>query len=149
MTGLARRFGNKLIYGLCLLCGSIGYLSLAFCTAKISMIFPMIFIGIAWAGILAMPYAILSRAIDARSSGAYMGIFNFTVTIPQICMGLLGGVVVKILRGMIIPGGKEVYDTLDTVQKAHADRSVAVDMFIIAAVFMLIACIAVKFVKEK
>lgn len=149
MTGLARRFGNKLIYGLCLLCGSIGYLSLAFCTAKISMIFPMIFIGIAWAGILAMPYAILSRAIDARSSGAYMGIFNFTVTIPQICMGLLGGVVVKILRGMIIPGGKEVYDTLDTVQKAHADSSVAVDMFIIAAVFMLIACIAVKFVKEK
>ena len=96
-----------------------------------------------------MPYSILSRAIDARSSGAYMGIFNFTVTIPQICMGLLGGVMVSLLRGVLVPGGKAVYETLDTVSKAQADSTVAVGMFIIAAIFMAMGSIAVRFVKEK
>ena len=149
MTRLANTYGNKTVYALCLLCGAIGYASLAFCTGKVAMIFPMIFIGIAWAGVLAMPYSILSRAIDARSSGAYMGIFNFTVTIPQICMGLLGGVMVSLLRGVLVPGGKAVYETLDTVSKAQADSTVAVGMFIIAAIFMAMGSIAVRFVKEK
>ena len=149
MTNLAGKFGNKVIYGACLICGSIGYLTLAFFTGKVAMIIPMVFVGIAWAGVLAMPYAILSRAIDARSSGAYMGIFNFTVTIPQICMGLLGGVFVSLLRGFIVPGGKAVYETLDIVQKAQADSTVAMYMIIIAAVFMLLASISVIFVKEK
>ena len=149
MTRLANKYGNKTVYALCLLCGAIGYASLAFCTGKVAMIFPMIFIGIAWAGVLAMPYSILSRAIDARSSGAYMGIFNFTVTIPQICMGLLGGVMVSLLRGVLVPGGKAVYETLDTVSKAQADSTVAVGMFIIAAIFMAMGSIAVRFVKEK
>ena len=149
MTKLANKLGNKAVYSLCLLSGSIGYAALAFCAGKISMIFPMVFIGIAWAGVLAMPYAILSRAIDARSSGAYMGIFNFTVTIPQICMGLLGGLFVALLRGILVPGGKEVYEALDPVAKAQADSSVATGMIILAAVFMLLACIAVRFVKDK
>lgn len=149
MTRLAAKYGNKTVYALCLFCGAIGYAGLAFCTGKVAMIFPMIFIGIAWAGVLAMPYSILSRAIDARSSGAYMGIFNFTVTIPQICMGLLGGVMVSLLRGVLVPGGKAVYETLDTVSKAQADSTVAVGMFIIAAIFMAMGSIAVRFVKEK
>lgn len=149
MTNLAARLGNKTVYSLCLLCGALGYASLAFCTGKVAMIFPMVFIGIAWAGVLAMPYSILSRAIDARSSGAYMGIFNFTVTIPQICMGLLGGVMVSLLRGVLVPGGKSAYASLDLVSKAQADSSVAVGMFIIAAIFMAFGCIAVRFVKEK
>ena len=149
MTRLAAKYGNKTVYALCLLCGAVGYACLAFCTGKVAMIFPMILIGIAWAGVLAMPYSILSRAIDARSSGAYMGIFNFTVTIPQICMGLLGGVMVSLLRGVLVPGGKAVYETLDTVSKAQADSTVAVGMFIIAAIFMAMGSIAVRFVKEK
>ena len=149
MTRLATKYGNKTVYALCLFCGAIGYASLAFCTCKVAMIFPMIFVGIAWAGVLAMPYSILSRAIDARSSGAYMGIFNFTVTIPQICMGLLGGVMVSLLRGVLVPGGKAVYESLDVVSKAQADSTVAVGMFIIAAIFMALGSIAVRFVKEK
>ena len=56
---------------------------------------PMVGIGIAWAGILAMPYAILSRAVEPRHMGVYMGIFNFTITIPQIVIGLTGGAIVK------------------------------------------------------
>lgn len=46
-------------------------------------------------GILAMPYAILSRAVEPRRMGVYMGIFNFTITVPQIVIGLTGGAIVK------------------------------------------------------
>lgn len=56
---------------------------------------PDVGIGIAWAGILAMPYAILSRAVEPRRMGVYMGIFNFTITVPQIVIGLTGGAIVK------------------------------------------------------
>ena len=55
----------------------------------------MIAIGIAWASILAMPYAILAGSIPARKMGVYMGIFNFFIVIPQIINALIGGPIVK------------------------------------------------------
>ena len=85
----------------------------------------MIGVGIAWAGILAMPYSILSRAADAANMGAYMGIFNFTITIPQIFMGLTGGMIVR-----------------------HVFGSDASMMLMLAAVFMLLAAVSVAFIKE-
>ena len=108
---------------------------------------PMVFIGIAWAGILAMPYSILSRAIDARSSGAYMGIFNFTITIPQIVMGLIGGSIVGAVKNAILSGNN--YAALSAVEKVTVDSQAATWMIGIAALFMLLAAISVIFVKEK
>ena len=59
----------------------------------------MVAIGIAWASILAMPYAILAGSIPAKKMGVYMGIFNFFIVIPQIINALIGGPVVKYFDG--------------------------------------------------
>jgi maltose/moltooligosaccharide transporter len=147
MTRLSRKLGNKPVYAATLLCGAIGFIWLSFAQNQYWQMIPMLFIGIAWAGILAMPYSILSRAIDARASGAYMGIFNFTVVIPQICMGLLGGAMVSLIRNAAF--GKASYAMLDGAAKAAADSRIAAGIFIIAGIFMLLACVCVYFVKEK
>ena len=96
---IAAKFGNKAVYAACLLFGAAGFGSLLLIHDKYMMMLPMVGIGIAWAGILAMPYSILSREVDARNMGAYMGIFNFTITIPQIVIGLTGGIIVKWIFG--------------------------------------------------
>jgi maltose/moltooligosaccharide transporter len=59
----------------------------------------MILVGIAWASILAMPYAILAGSIQPKKMGVYMGIFNFFIVIPQIVNALIGGPIVKYLYG--------------------------------------------------
>ena len=63
------------------------------------LIFSMLGIGIAWASILAMPYAILAGSIPPRKMGVYMGIFNFFIVIPQIINALIGGPIVKYIYG--------------------------------------------------
>ena len=63
------------------------------------LILSMIGVGVAWASILAMPYAILAGSIPARKMGVYMGIFNFFIVIPQIINALIGGPMVKYLYG--------------------------------------------------
>lgn len=91
LTPLANKFGRKNTYALSLLAGGIGLISMIFITNKYMLILPMVGVGIAWASILAMPYAILSSSLPPRQTGVYMGIFNATITIPQIAAGLLGG----------------------------------------------------------
>ena len=125
MTQIAARYGNKTVYAATLACGALGFLGLSLIHNQYLLMLPMVGIGIAWAGILAMPYSILSRSIDANSAGAYMGIFNFTIVIPQICMGLLGGVIVK----YVFSGN-------------------AVAMLALAGALMLCAAVSVAFVKE-
>jgi len=66
------------------------------------LIFSMVGLGIAWAAILAMPYAILSAALPTNKMGVYMGIFNATITIPQIAAGLLGSLVLTLVGGQAI-----------------------------------------------
>lgn len=92
LTKLADKFGRKNTYMFSLVLGGIGLISTMFITDKNLLFVPMIGVGIAWAAILAMPYAILSSTLPARQTGVYMGIFNATITIPQIAAGLLGGV---------------------------------------------------------
>ena len=125
MTKLATRFGNKRVYATCLLFGVLGFAGLCLLKDKYALMIPMLGIGIAWAGILAMPYAILSRTVDPKRMGVYMGIFNFTITIPQIVIGLTGGVIVKYCFG-----------------------SNAVMMLALACVFMLLAAVSVVFIRE-
>jgi maltose/moltooligosaccharide transporter len=64
---------------------------------KEALVFSMICIGIAWASILSMPYAILAGSIQPKKMGVYMGIFNFFIVIPQIINALIGGLLVKYL----------------------------------------------------
>ena len=63
------------------------------------LMLPMIGVGLAWASILTMPYAILAGALPASRMGYYMGLFNFFVVIPQIVSGLLLGFFTKHLFG--------------------------------------------------
>jgi maltose/moltooligosaccharide transporter len=91
LTPLADKFGRKNIYMLSLIAGGIGLGSMMFITDKNLLFIPMIGVGISWAAILALPYAILSSSLPPRQTGVYMGIFNATITIPQIAAGLLGG----------------------------------------------------------
>ncbi|HPS24800.1 MAG TPA: MFS transporter [Bacteroidales bacterium] len=96
---MARKFSRKGTHAFCLIMGAAGFISFYFIKDYRLLILPMTGIGMAWAGILAMPYSILAGALPAHKMGVYMGIFNFFITIPQICNGLIGGVMVKHLYG--------------------------------------------------
>lgn len=97
MAKIANRFGRKATYMFSLLAGGLGLISLNFIKDKYGLIIPMIGVGIAWAAILAMPYAILSAALPSNKMGVYMGIFNASITIPQIAAGLLGGLLLTMV----------------------------------------------------
>jgi maltose/moltooligosaccharide transporter len=64
----------------------------------------MLGVGLAWASILAMPYAILTGSLPSRKMGTYMGIFNFFIVIPQILAASILGFFV---RGIF--GGESIY----------------------------------------
>ncbi len=97
ITPLANKFGRKNTYMASLIAGGIGLFMMRFITSKYGLIFPMIGVGIAWAAILALPYAILSSTLPPSKTGVYMGIFNATITIPQIAASLLGGIILSVV----------------------------------------------------
>ena len=102
ITPLANKYGRRNVYVVSLILGGLGLLSILFIKDKNLLFLPMIGVGIAWAAILALPYAILSSKLPAKQTGVYMGIFNATITIPQIAAGLLGGVLLSALGGTAI-----------------------------------------------
>jgi maltose/moltooligosaccharide transporter len=87
----ARMTSRKVVHTVCLIIGGLSLASVFMITKKEMLIIPMIGVGIAWASILTMPYAILAGALPARRMGYFMGLFNFFVVIPQIVSGLLLG----------------------------------------------------------
>ncbi len=101
---LARLTSRKWTHSISLICGAAGMLSLYFIKDPDFLILSMIGVGIAWASILAMPYAILAGSIPSGKMGIYMGIFNFFIVIPQIINGIFGGPMIK-----YIFGGQAIY----------------------------------------
>jgi maltose/moltooligosaccharide transporter len=96
---IAKKMGRKKTHTLSLIIGGLGLLSIYIMPNKDYLIFSMIAIGVAWASILAMPYAMLAGSIPAKKMGVYMGIFNFFIVIPQIINALIGGPIVKYVYG--------------------------------------------------
>ena len=92
---IAKKIGRKRTHSISLVIGGLGLLSIYIMPNENWLIVSMIGIGIAWASILAMPYAILAGSISAKKMGVYMGIFNFFIVIPQIINALIGGPLVK------------------------------------------------------
>lgn len=88
---LARAFGRKYTHMLCLLCGAIGLMSVIFIHSRYTLLLSMVGVGIAWASILSMPYAILAAVLPPNRTGVYMGIFNFFVVVPEIVASLFFG----------------------------------------------------------
>ena len=95
LTRLIRLTSRKTIYSLSLFIGGASYISTMFFTNQYFLLLSMVGIGMAWAAILALPYAILSGTLPAKRIGIYMGLFNLTVVIPQILSGLVGGSILK------------------------------------------------------
>jgi maltose/moltooligosaccharide transporter len=99
LPSIAKALSRKKTHAYSLFCGAIGLLSIYFFSDQNLLIISMILIGIAWASILAMPYAMLAGSISPRKMGVYMGIFNFFIVIPQIINGIIGGPLVKYAYG--------------------------------------------------
>ena len=88
MPGVAARLGRPQLHALSLAIGGLGLLSIPFIHTPNLLLLPMALFGIAWASILAMPYAILSVALPPGRVGVYMGIFNLFIVIPQMVYSL-------------------------------------------------------------
>jgi len=125
LPAIAKKIGRKTTHAVALTTGALGLLSIYFINDPMLLIAPMVAIGIAWASILAMPYAMLSGALPPAKYGIYMGLFNFFITFPQIINGIFGGPVIK-----------------------HLFDSQPIYALVISGVSLLLAAGAVIFVKD-
>ena len=123
---IADKVGRKRTHAICLFLGGLGLMSVYLCSAPWMLILSMVGVGIAWASILAMPYAILAGSLPLKKMGIYMGIFNFFITLPQIISALIGGPIVKYL-----------FDN-------HAIYAI-----VLAGIFMILASLSVSIVEDK
>lgn len=85
---------RKITHAICLVIGALGFSSFIWLPSGELLWLSMIGVGIVWASILSMPYAILSNALPAKKMGVYMGIFNFFIVIPQLVAASLLGLMV-------------------------------------------------------
>ena len=92
---IAKRLSKKVTHAIALCIGGLSLLSFLLFTDPHFLIIPMIGIGIAWGSILAMPYAMLASSIPPKRMGVYMGLFNMSITIPQIVSGVFSGLILK------------------------------------------------------
>lgn len=92
---LAARIGRVLTHVTCLVVGGFGLGSMFFFQDPQWLIASMVGLGVAWASLLTMPYAILSSVVPYRKMGVYMGVFNFFIVIPQIVAAAVLGLLVR------------------------------------------------------
>jgi maltose/moltooligosaccharide transporter len=92
---LARRIGRVRTHMVGLLCGALGYASFFMFSDPKLLLISEIGVGIAWASILAMPYAILASSLPQRKLGIYMGLFNVFVVVPQLLVATVMGSIMK------------------------------------------------------
>ncbi len=96
---LAESIGRRKAHLVCLWFGALGLASIPFIDDPQLLLVSMVGVGIAWAAILSLPYAMLSQAVPMRKMGIYMGIFNFFIVIPQILAASVLGILVRVLFG--------------------------------------------------
>lgn len=106
------RFRNiKLAYVVSLLIGAVGFASLYFVHNQYLMMLSLALVGPAWAAMLAIPFTLLTNALEGSPSmGTYLGLFNCTICLPQIIAALCGGTIMKITgcgqpAMMLVAGG--------------------------------------------
>lgn len=88
LPSIADKLGRRITHSICLLAGAAGLISVTFVTDKNMLFVCMTGVGIAWASILSMPYAMLGGVLPAGKIGIYMGIFNFFIVLPEIMASL-------------------------------------------------------------
>lgn len=123
---ISNKLGRKTTHAIALTIGAISLISIGFITNKNLLILPMVGVGIAWASILAMPYAMLAPNLPQNKMGVYMGIFNFFITIPQIVNALFSGLILK-----------------------YCFASNSVWMLVLSGCFLILGACSVMYIKEK
>jgi maltose/moltooligosaccharide transporter len=124
---LARKTSRRMAHAICLVCGAAGLLSILLLKDPTYLLGSMVGVGIAWASILSMPYAILTGALPPSKMGYYMGVFNFFIVIPQIvAAALLGFVIGRFFGGeaiyaLVIGGASLILAALLTLRVRDAD----------------------------
>ncbi len=93
---LARFRSRKLGYSLSLLIGAVGFISICYIQNKYLLCISYGLAGCGWAAMLAMPFTILTNALSGKNIGAYLGLFNCTICLPQIVAALVGGLILNI-----------------------------------------------------
>lgn len=96
---LAALTSRKIVHAIALTCGAAGLLSVWLIHSPWMLLLSMVGVGIAWASILSIPYAILSTALPSDRMGVYMGIFNFFIVIPEIVASLTFGPIIRTFFG--------------------------------------------------
>lgn len=97
---LAQRTNRKLTHSICLVLGALGFASIYLIQDPNLLLVSMVGVGIAWASILSMPYAILTGVLPADKMGYFMGVFNFFIVIPQlVAASILGALVRHLFQG--------------------------------------------------
>jgi maltose/moltooligosaccharide transporter len=107
---LEKATGIKGAYAISLLVGAIGFASIFFVSNQYILFVSYALIGAAWAAMLAIPFTILTNALQgSKSMGYYLGLFNCTICLPQIVAALLGGVILQFINesqsGMMVAAG--------------------------------------------
>lgn len=127
---LPRIGSRKFSYSLSLLLGAAGFIGIAFVTNPWLLFIPFLLIGCAWAAMLAWPFTILTNSLHGGNIGAYLGLFNCSITIPQIVGALVGGWLLSIFstEGQLAP---------------------QYVMMIIAGISLGIGALCVSFIREK
>lgn len=115
---------HKVIYSLSLLLGAAGFISTMFIKDQYLLFVSFLLIGCAWAAMLALPFTILTNSISGKNMGTYLGLFNGTICVPQICAAALGGLILPLL------GGSQV------------------NMLVLAGILLIIGALCVTMVKE-
>ena len=123
---VAKRLSKKVTHAMALSVGGISLFSFLIFSDPNYLIIPMIGIGFAWGSILAMPYAMLASSIPPKRMGIYMGLFNMSITIPQIVSGVFSGLILKYF---------------------FADNPIL--CIVMAGVAMFLGAISALFIKEK
>lgn len=94
---IAKKTSRKITHLIALVLGGIGLISIYFISDPNMLLISMVGVGVAWASILSMPYAMLSGALPAKKMGYFMGVFNFFIVIPQLVAATILGFMVKSL----------------------------------------------------
>ena len=99
MPALARRWGNVRLHFFCLVVGGVGLMSVGWVQDQYLLLVSMTGVGIAWASIVSIPYALIARDIPAKQMGIYMGLFNIFIVLPEIIAALGFGWVMSEVLG--------------------------------------------------
>jgi maltose/moltooligosaccharide transporter len=116
----------KMAYFVSLVLGAVGFISTMYIHDQYLLFASYLLIGCAWSAMLALPFTLLTNALKGDNLGAYLGLFNGTICLPQIIAAILGGVLFKYI----------------------ADES-SIAMLGIAGVLLILAAASVFLIKEK